>query len=304
VTDPVLDPVLDLDAPPTGSDLPPHRHRRALAAAVLAVTAGASGAGLAVAVRPAEPAAHSPVVASVHVETVVLNPGPTALLELQVENLGAAPSRVLQVDVQGGGSARTVVDVRQRVEGGDSLGQRLDVSLDCANPAARSERVTVTVRTDAGAAIDAVGVGRAGQLGGLCAAADAALPGGWRTPARASSWSIAAGVLDLVVTGLPDRATGIVSVEADGVLLPQSRTTPSVNHGAAHLQFPAPAPGCRDGGVRPTVPTGIQVLVQSPDGLATAYVPVGAALGEWLMDAFVAACPSRPNGPGTPPAPG
>lgn len=295
---PPVDRWLDLDVAPAARGSRPAPSRRVVVTAVLALVAGFGGAGIAVEGR-AEPARTAPpAVATVRLDTVVLSPVPSAILVLRVDNLGSTPQQVIRVRVAAGGARSTVVPVGAAAPVGDSLVVPLTVPLDCSDTAASNDRTTVTAELGGTAeTVEAVGVGRAGQFGGLCAAADSTLPGGWRSPARAAAWSIADGVVDLTVTGLAAEATRIVWVEADGVLLPQSRTAPTVRGGTARLQFVAPAPGCRDGGVRPVVATGLEVHVETPTGLRGAYVPVGAALGQWLMDAFVAACPSLPGGP-------
>jgi hypothetical protein len=242
-------------------------------------------------------------------DTVVLDPVPSAVFVLHVDNLGGVPQVVREVHVSGGGAADVVLPIGQDLPVGGAVDASVVVALGCgASSAADAARISATVSVTAadGAGtrpatpqpdVRAVGVGRAARLGGLCAAADAVLPGGWRTPARVTGQRVDGGDLELTVGGLPAGATQIVWIEADGVLLPQSRLDPAVRSGSARLRLPAPTPGCRDSGARPVVPTGLQLHLATPDGLRSAYAPVGAVVAQWLMDAYLRACPATPAGP-------
>jgi hypothetical protein len=171
--------------------------------------------------------------------------------------------------------------------------------LACSTGSPPAEPVTVTARltTKSQNRVTALGIGQVGQPGGLCAAADAILPRGWQTPGRATGWFFTGGVLDLTVAGLPAGGTRIASVEAAGVRLPQVQTPPGVDGGVARLRLGAPSAGCPSAGIQPVVPTGLEVNVETPAGLRTSHVSVGAAVAQWLMDAFAISCPARSGNP-------
>lgn len=297
---------IDLDAGPPPA--PVRRRPVGLALVAAAVVGGAlAGAVLASTGRAELPPAPPPTVAVMTLDTLVLDPVPSAVLALRVDNLGRTRQVVREVHVSGGGAADAVLPIGQELPVGGGLDTRVVVALRCgASPAADAARISATVRVTsadgAGPAtarpdIPAVSVGRAARLGGICAAADAVLPGGWRTPARVTGQRMDGGELDLTVGGLTADATRIVWIEADGVLLPQSRLDPAVRNGSARLRLPAPTPGCRDSGLRPVVPTGLQLHLATPGGLRSAYAPVGAMVAQWMMDAYLRACPGSPAGP-------
>lgn len=52
-----------------------------------------------------------------------------------------------------------------------------------------------------------------------------------------------------------------------------------------------------DGVLRPVVATGVQLRIDTGAELSSVYVPLGAAVAQWFMDAYVRACPSNPAGP-------
>jgi hypothetical protein len=315
---------LDLDADPPGVVVR-RREPVRLAVVTAAVVVGAlGGAALASLSRPSLPPAPSPTVAVITLDTVVLDPVPSAVLALRVDNLGQARQLVRDVHVSGGDVADAVVAVGQELPAGGGVDARVVVPLRCdVTPAPGADRISAMVRiaaADAGGGVvpgaggsatshqpatgtvdvRAVGVGRAAQLGGMCAAADAVLPGGWRSPAHVAAQRLDGDELDLAVTGLPADATRIVWIDADGILLPQSRLDPGIRAGTARLRVPPPAPGCRDTGVRPVVPTGLQLHLEGPGGLRSAYAPVGAVVAQWLMDAYGRSCPELPAGPVAP----
>ena len=295
------DVTLDLDAaaPPRAP-----RRRPSLLLGVAAAVAALVGASTASAGKVDLPPALPSTVATMTLDGVVLDPAPTAVLVLSLHNAGTTTQIAQEVRVEGGGTRGKTAPIGQEIAPGATVTARIGVPLGCPDRLPALERVSATVHVrpahrGAGDTVDlaVVGVGRAAQLGGLCSAADAALPEGWRLAATASTWQFVDGDLELTVTGLPADAARLMWVEADGVLVPQSRLDPAIRDRTARIRVPAPAPGCRDSGVRAVVPTGLQLHVETPGGLRAVYVPIGAEFSQWLMDAFVRSCPSRPDGP-------
>lgn len=292
---------LDLDAAPAVRPARRRPFRTALiAAAALGAVAGAALAGSTVDAPFHPPPATGAVLI---LDNVALSPNPVAVLRLTLENHGRKGQVAEEVTVSGGGILPTTSRLGRSLAPDVATDSRITVPLDC--PAGQTFSGTVTavihLRTPGlrgGATeIRAVPAGRASEIGGLCSAADAGLPSGWRTTAHATTWKLSGQDLDLVVTDLPRGVEGLVAVEADGVLLPPPRIVPGGAAGSLHLVVGPPVPGCRDGGLRPVVPTGLQLRVRTGTGLGSVYVPLGASLSKWLMDAYVRSCPSRPDGP-------
>jgi hypothetical protein len=296
--------VVDLDADPPRAPGPrrPHRFRALLVAVcVLGAVGGASlrSAGIAPAATPPQ------VVVTLALRAVTLEPAPRAVLELTLANHGDAPVQAGTASLSGGGlyAARAQVG-RQLPARGSALASMI-VALRCGPGERAAEPIVVRVELRAegaepaagASAVTAIPVGRTADAGGLCAAAEAPLPQGWRDLSVATGWSFTGGQLQLSVADLPADATALVAVWADGVLLPLPGGPPQLHDRSAVLTIGRPQPGCRDGGTRPVVPTGFQLLVQGGEGMRYSYVPVGAAVAGWLMDAYATACPSRPDGP-------
>ena len=208
--------------------------------------------------------------------------------------------------VAGGGLVTTGVPIGQNLAPrGDGATAHVVVPLRCGPGEHAAEPVTtrIALRIAAsgppgpGSFVSAVPRGRVADPGGLCAAAEAALPQGWRDLSHAAAWSLIGARLNLTVDRLPADATALVGVQADGVLLPSSDGPPPVVNGSVHLVLDPPQQGCQDTGARDVVPTGLQILFEGRDGMRFSYVPVGAAVAGWLMDAYERNCPSRPGGP-------
>jgi hypothetical protein len=266
------------------------------------------------ATSPVSPA----LVATVSLDAVVQNPVPAAVLLLRLDGVGPSTRLATEARVSNGGTIAIRVPVGRKVAPGEVALVRLTVPLNCGPALAASERVAVTVYVASvpGAAagpragtsghqvigdIRAVGSGPVGQLGGLCAAADAALPAGWRSPARVVAWRRSGDAIGLTVAGLPADAVRVAWVEADGVLFPRSGPLPRVMAGSAQLTLGPPAPRCHSA-QRQVLPTGLEVHVETPTGLRAGYVPVDSTAAQWIMEAFLTACPTPPSNRATTPS--
>jgi hypothetical protein len=299
-----LDPVVDLDAapprPPTSR--PAHRFQALLVAVCVLGALGGAGLRSAGTTRPPTP---PQVVVTLALRAVTLDPQPRAMFELTLANHGDLPVLAGAATLSGGGLYAVRAAVGQRLPAHGSGRAAVGVALRCGPGERAGDPIVARVevraedgdRAAGGSAVTAIPVGRAADAGGLCAAAEAALPQGWRDLSRATAWGFAGDRLRLSVADLPTDVTALVAVWADGVLLPLPGGPPTVRDHSAQLLIGRPQPGCRDGGTRPVVPTGFQLLVQGDEGMRYAYVPVGAAVAGWLMDSYLAACPSRPDGP-------
>jgi hypothetical protein len=300
-----LDPVIDLDADPPrqpGARRPSRFRTLLVAVCVLAALGGASLRSAEVTPAPTPPQ----VVVTLALRAVTLDPQPRAVLELALSNHGEEPVLADAVALSGGGLYAARAQIGQRLLPRSSGGlASMIVALRCgpgeraAEPVVARVELRGTARDPAsgGTTVTAIPVGRAADAGGLCAAAEISLPQGWRDLARATSWSLADGQLKLAVADLPTDVTALVAVWSDGLLLPLPGGPSPVRDRSVQLTIGRPQPGCRDAGTRPVVPTGFQLLVQGREGMRYSYVPVGAAVADWLMTAYVAACPSRPDGP-------
>jgi hypothetical protein len=305
---------IDLDAlpryppDPAGTAPAPHaaaRHGRTFRAALVAAAVAGVLAGtlLSSAGTPPPPPVPGRLLAVLQLRGVVLDPQPSAVLQLTVQNAGGVRQVIDDVSVSGGGVPGVVVPIGHDLPSRSEDATQITVPLGCGRGRAGGT-VTAQVRLremSSGpklttATVRAQPVGRLGDDGALCSAADLDLPQGWREPARATSWTLSGDTVHVAVAGLPTDVTDLVSVQADGVLLPSSGIG-AITGGTADLELTPPTPGCRDGGTRPVAPTGLQLLVLGPKGLRFAYLPLGPSVAEWLMDAYVKACPSRPQGP-------
>jgi hypothetical protein len=245
------------------------------------------------------------VVATVGLNAVHLEPQPSADLEVHVTNRGDQRLVADTADVTGGGVATTEALLGIDLPPGGDQVATATVPLRCSPSA--DATVPVGVRITLRAAISgpalpdvevaAVTTGPVADTAGLCAAADRTLPEGWRTPVRVVRSSLTAGRLTATVTDLPDGPLQVLAVQADGWLLPWSDAPPTVRDRTVELRLDPPSPECRDGGVRPVLPTGLQVMVASASGTYPVYAAIGADAAQWLADAFAGSCPSRPNGP-------
>jgi hypothetical protein len=307
---------VDLDdvAEPTRTDAAGSPVPRALATSArhpfraALVTAGLvgvlTGTVLSSSSAPPAPALPSQQVAVMSLRSVVLAPRPSAVLQLSLENDGDVHQIADQVTISGGGLVGAPVQVGHDVPPQGRDDATLTVPLQCG-PGQAGGAVSATVRLREVSTspvlttsdIPVVTVGKLAHAGAVCAAADDVLPYGWREQAHVVRWSLTGTTVDLTVSGLPSDVTDLVSVQADGVFLPAPSGTGAVRSGQLTVSLTPPSPGCRDGGVRPVAPTGLQLLVIGAGGMRYSYVPIGPPIAGWLMDAYVRACPSNPNGP-------
>jgi hypothetical protein len=291
---------------PTDVDLSDHgparrpAHRAPRWAVLVAAVAGVIG-GVAVdaAAQPAPPPAGDRVLASLQLREVVLADVPVAILDLSVQNAADLPLTVRRARLAGGGLEPTAVPVGRYLEAEAAATDRLEVPLQCtgAGGPAATGRPTAVLELDApGGTVPVVPLGAAATAGGLCAVADATLPAGWRTPARAISWgSTPAGGLRLALTGLGADAVEVTGAAVGGADLAPASGPAAVRGGAAEVTLRAPSAGCAAaaaGDAGAAVPTGVTLFVQDGAGSHAAYVPLGTGLAAWLLDAGGIGCPS------------
>jgi len=298
---------VDLDLDQDRRPSPPRRRRPfRILLAVVALLGLVAGAALRSSVVSPARTVEAHVFATLDLRSVVLAPQPRALLELTLKNVGDESLIADTATVAGGGVVTTGVLIGQNLAPrGQGVTASVVVPLRCGPGARAADPVTtrIELRVAAsgpptpGSVVSAVPQGRVSEAGGLCAAAEAELPQGWREVAHAAAWSLTGGRLDLTVDSLPHDATALVGVQADGVLLPWPDSPPPILAGSVHLVLDPPQQGCQDTGAREVVPTGLQLLFEGQDGMRFSYVPVGAAVAGWLMDAYTRTCPSRPAGP-------
>jgi hypothetical protein len=277
---------LDLDA--AGPDESARRHRSLPTTLALAALLGAAGGGvLAIMTAPEIPAQPSSVVAAVVMEDAVMAPAPAAVLRLRVDNQGTARRTIRGVSVSGGGTVSTTIDQDLTIAPFNQSEIPLRVPLRCSDPPRTPLVVTVEFAPSAErgvpASVAASPLGPSAASGALCAGADALLPAGWRTPARTARWQITDGLLDVTVTGLPREIVQVVSVEADGLPLPQSGDAVTMGPDGVRILVGPPSGGGK-GTARPVTPTGIQLRLQTEKGFTSVHVPLGPAVSQWLLD--------------------
>jgi len=301
---------VDLDAERAApSPRPPRRWHPdrvallALAVAGLVVGAGLSGGTSA----PAPPAAQ--LLVTLELRGVALGDQPTAVLTVGLQNVGAETVVADEITVSGAGLVPATRRIGRTVATGAYDTATVRVPLSCSRSAGQPARGTVRLRllpsalphevlAEGPSTVSAVLVGYLARHGGLCSAADAALPDGWAEQARATSWTFGPqGSLLLVLGGLPADVTDLLAAQADGVIVPVPQAPVPVQGGSATVQLGAPRSGCRAVGARAVVPTGLQFLAHAAEGSRYVYVPIDLTVADWLMRAFVDACPDSPGGP-------
>jgi hypothetical protein len=265
-----------------------------------------AGAGWRTVAAPRPPAVPNHVTASVSLQSVLMSPRPSAVLQIRLRNLGAVRQVAESVSVSGDGVATTGARLGLTLSPGDEAVATATVPLRCGPKLPGDAPVVAHLQLqEAGGGlpeprsdVSAVSLGRVAEADGLCAAADTDLPEGWRDPVQVTAWRVLAdGGLTMSVTGLPSGVASILAVQADDWLLPWTGAPPAIRAGSAAIQLEPPVPGCQDNGVRAVVPTGFQLVVASPDVTQTVYAPVGVGVAQWLSRAYVRACPSSPAGP-------
>ncbi len=288
---PLPAPDLDLDAEPGP---PPSRGPRPLwpLLMMIGVLCLLGGAWLRSVLVSPPSSARPQLSAQATVRDFAPGPPPVATLEVVIASHVSDDRPVSTVTVSGGGLAVQNLDATGVVPGQQFLSLRLPVPLSCPAsglPAALAVRVTLLD----GTVLHAVPSGAASTPGGICRAAQAALPGGGRRQAATESVRLEGQTFRLEVRGLPTDAAQIAGVQADGWLIPLVSGAASVQAGRASLVLLPPAPSCRDPGTRGLLPVGlVLILTGQRGGLQQVYLPVGPQLAAWLADARDRACPS------------
>jgi len=301
--------VVDLDAEhehPARAVRSWHPYRAALVAvALLGLVAGTlSGT------RSTGSGAAGQLLVTLELRGIVLGDHPTAVLTLGLQNVGDAPTEAQEVTLSGAGLVPVTQRLLRTVWPGATDLTTVEATVSCTRQdgAGLPARAVVHLGPAPGASVPevartpatatAVPVGLLTRTGGLCSAADATLPEGWLQEARAASWTFGPDEsLRLEVVGLPPDVTELVAAFADGVTIPVPQAPVPVRNGRATVLLGPPGSGCRAVGNRPIVSTGVQLAGHSKDGTRSAYVPVDLTVADWLMRAFVAACPDSPGGP-------
>jgi hypothetical protein len=302
------DEPVDLDAVAAVRPAPRHRLRYRTVSAALAVgglLAGALLAGIEVGGR----AGTGQLLATLDLRGIVLSNRPVAVLVLTLLDVGDAPVLADEVAVSGAGLVPTTRPLARTIRPDVLASVSVEVPLSCTRQdgAGLPARAFVTTRPARGTAAppsgrsattEAAPVGRLMRQGGLCSAADEALPAGWQEQATATSWSSGTdGILTVDVAGLPANVSDVFAIQADGVIVPVPDAPVAVRSGTATLRLGVPGTDCQAVGTHPLVPTGLQLLVHSDDISRFVYVPVDLAVADWMMQAFVASCPQSPGGP-------
>jgi len=304
-------PAVDLDAeqdPPTPAPVRTwHPYRAALVGvALLGLVAGSLLAGTA----SAGSGSTGQLIATLELRGVVLTDHPTAVLALDLQNVGDAPAVAEEVTVSGAGLVPVTQRLLLTIWPGATERTTVEATVSCSlqDGAGQPPQAAIQLHPAPGASVQeaartsrsavAVPVGLLARRGGLCSAADATLPEGWLTQARATGWVFGPDdSLRLDVTDLAADVTDVVAAQADGIIVPVPQAPVAVHGGAVRLELGAPGSGCQAVGNRPVVPTGLQLLVHTSEGTRFVYVAVDLTVADWLMRAFVAACPDSPGGP-------
>jgi hypothetical protein len=294
-------------------------HRVALPAALLAGLA--IGATTAVGAHRPPPAGARQTLVTVRLRAVVMAERPTAVLALDLQDLGAEPLVAQDVQVSGAGLEPTTLALGRTLRPGLQDEVDLPAPLSCSRDRGAGTPVRAVVRlrpadvvqvpggamngtpaTSNGGAgsVPALPIDAAATPGGVCSAADTALPNGWLEPARSPGSTVGSdGVLHLRVEGLAADVSEVIGAQADSVLLPMPGAPVPVRAGGAALDLGVPAPTCSALAAGTVLPTGLQLLLAGGSGPRHSYLPVGTALAQWFGRAAARTCPDGPGGAST-----
>jgi len=288
---------LDLDV----GEAAPVRRRRIFPAAV-AVTALIGlvvGGVVASATRPAPVVAASSVLtATSRLQGILLDPRPVAVVDVTVTVTGREPVTVTSVTARAADGARSDAGVSERVlEPGRSDTVPLRVPLACSedDPSQTPPVVTVGLRTPGSATGEVVAdpTGRLSRTGGLCTAADAALPGGWSTRLQGTVVARMPAALTVEVAQVP--LGQVVVPPRDRVdLQPRSADVTLGPRVRIRLTPPEISDCDRVAGPLPTT-LSLRVYPEGQQEPVPVLVQVGPVLAEWLLAPYRAACPNGPN---------
>lgn len=313
---------LDLDV---GEPAPVRRRHPFGAAIALATLLGLTTGGVVASVtRPAPAvAASSALTASSRLQGVLLDPDPVAVVDVTVTGTGREPVTVVSVTAVGPDGARSDAGVFERVlEPGrvDTLTVRVPLTCRDRGTGQKPPVVTVGVRgpglvqgpAPEGTAPEGTGgadpqgrvvadpTGRLSRIGGLCTAADAALPPGWRDRLPGRIVARSASSLTIEVSGEPPGPLipfmqGKLSLEPDRA---QTTAGPPLRV----TLFPPVVRDCSQ--VAGSLPTTLPMLAV-PEGRppVEVLIQVGPELAGWLLEPFRTACPIGPNDSSVPISP-
>lgn len=288
---------LDLDV----GEPPVVRRRRPFPAAVAATAlAGLVAGGVVASVtRPAPAVAASSVLtATSRLQAVLMDPRPVAVVDVTVTVTGREPVTVTSVTAVAADGARSDAGVPERVLApgrADTVSVRVPLTCTEGGPAQTPPVVTVGLRApgaDTGEVV-ADPTGRLSRTGGLCTAADAALPGGWATTLKGTVVGRTPGALTVEVADVP--AGQVVLASRDRVhLQPDSADITPGPRLRIRLAPPQIPDDCAQ--VLGPLPTTLSLRVY-PEGRqpVPVLVQVGPVLAEWLLAPYRAACPNGPN---------
>lgn len=287
---------LDLDV----GEPPPVRRRHPFPATVaLTALIGLVAGGVVASVsRPAPAVATSSVLtATSRLQGILMDPGPVAVVDVTLTVTGREPVTLTSVTAVASDGARSHADVVERLlEPGRADTVSLLVPLACRedDPSQTPPVVTVALRTPGSATAQVVAdaTGRLSRTGGLCTAANAALPAGWTTRLAGTVVGRTADALTVEVAGVPPGELVLyprdrVDLQPEGADLTPGpplriRLTPPVIRDCDQVVGPLPT----------TLPLGVYPRGGAPEQV---LVQVGPVLAEWLLAPYRAACPNGPN---------
>jgi hypothetical protein len=262
-------------------------------------------AGIAVRDRVEEPAdpVGNMLSATVSLREVLLAPAASAVLVVEIQNRDDVRRVADGVRVAGPGTIGTSVPISVDLPPNGQGLVPVTVALSCTSAPPQQPDLAVEIRlrtaTSARALtirdLVALPVGRLAQSGGLCAAADATFPLGWRAMVRPTTWDPTGDHVHVVALGLPPEASLLAQVQTNGIPLEILAATVGSDH-SLDLSV-RPGVTCTAQTPHPIVLTGLELLLLGPDGMVQAYLPLGPAFADWMMEAFVRACPAHPDGP-------
>ncbi len=308
-------PEVDLDA----REEAPARARRPfpIVLVVAALAALLVSAGVRSAVDRPPPLPPSPSVsATAGLRDVVLDPDPTALLDVTVQNQGRDVLVVDAVTTRTAGVPESRTAAPRTVPPGSAAVLEVRMPIRCPDvaegeppPAVRVDaRILTGTRDGDGAAqepagggepraVGAVPLGELARFGGTCSSADAALPRGWRSVLPATVVRADDDGLRLRVSGPPDaEPLLLLDPDPDGWLSPGSTRVTAGSAGDITVDVGRPEIQC-DRPREAPLPTTVTLFFRDPpSGPPRPHlVRVGTNLSSWLLRQWDLACPT-PDG--------